>query len=89
MCWHLYVYLLLTSVVRTPVGLEDVSRYPYLLAELARSQGWTMNQLEKLAGRNFLRVFRKVEKVNYWKAHGSQGFPRKSARSNTHFAFAI
>jgi microsomal dipeptidase-like Zn-dependent dipeptidase len=58
------LHLLLTSVVRTPVGLEDVSRYPYLLAELARTQGWTMNQLEKLAGRNFLRVFRKVEKVN-------------------------
>lgn len=54
---------MLTSVVRTPVGLEDVSRYPYLLAELARTKGWTMNQLEKLAGRNFLRVFRKVEKV--------------------------
>jgi hypothetical protein len=32
-----------------------------------------MNQLEKLAGLNFLRVFRKVEKVNYWKAHGLIG----------------
>jgi membrane dipeptidase len=53
----------LGSVVRTPVGLEDVSRYPHLLAELARTKGWTMSQLEKLAGRNFLRVFRKVEKV--------------------------
>lgn len=51
------------GINRTPVGLEDVSRYPYLLAELARTKGWTMNQLEKLAGRNFLRVFRKVEKV--------------------------
>jgi membrane dipeptidase len=56
---------MLTSVVRTPVGLEDVSRYPYLLAELARTKGWTMSQLEKLAGRNFLRVFRKVEKVGH------------------------
>jgi membrane dipeptidase len=55
----------LTSAARTPVGLEDVSRYPYLLAELARTKGWTMSQLEKLAGRNFLRVFRKVEKVQY------------------------
>lgn len=51
------------GINRTPVGLEDVSRYPYLLAELARTKGWTMSQLEKLAGRNFLRVFRKVEKV--------------------------
>ncbi|KAJ9589158.1 hypothetical protein L9F63_013268, partial [Diploptera punctata] len=47
----------------TPVGLEDVSRYPYLLAELARTRGWTIRQLEKLAGSNLLRVFRKVEKV--------------------------
>lgn len=58
------------------MGLEDVSRYPYLLAELARTQGWTINQLEKLAGRNFLRVFREVEKVKYWKALGSEGFSR-------------
>jgi hypothetical protein len=35
-----------------------------------------MNQLEKLAGRNFLRVFREVEKVKYWKALGSEGFSR-------------
>jgi len=70
------------------VGLEDVSRYPYLLAELARTQGWTMNQLEKLAGRNFLRVFKKVEKVNFWKARGSEGFSRKSTRPNALFAFA-
>jgi len=69
------------------VGLEDVSRYPHLLAELARTHGWTMNQLEKLAGRNFLRVFRKVEKVNYWKAHGLEGFLRKCTRANTLFAF--
>jgi membrane dipeptidase len=43
-----------------PVGLEDVSKYPHLLAELAR-RGWTDEELEKLAGRNLLRVLRAAE----------------------------
>ncbi|XP_063217302.1 dipeptidase 1-like [Bacillus rossius redtenbacheri] len=51
------------GINRTPQGLEDVSRYPHLLAELARTRGWTMPQLEKLAGRNLLRVLGKAEKV--------------------------
>lgn len=45
-----------------PVGLEDVSRYPHLLAELVR-RGWTDEDLEKLAGRNLLRVLRAAEAV--------------------------
>lgn len=45
-----------------PLGLEDVSRYPHLLAELAR-RGWTDEELEKLAGRNLLRVMRAAEGV--------------------------
>ena len=36
-------------------GLEDVSRYPQLLMELAR-RGWRDDELAKLAGGNFLRV---------------------------------
>nr|WP_211302521.1 dipeptidase [Nannocystis exedens] len=43
-----------------PVGLEDVSKYPHLLAELAR-RGWTDEELEKLAGRNLLRALRAAE----------------------------
>jgi len=43
-------------------GLEDVSCYPALLAELMR-RGYTREDIQKLAGLNFLRVFRKVEKV--------------------------
>ncbi len=38
-----------------PAGLEDVSGYPRLLAELAR-RGWPAADLEKLTGRNMLRV---------------------------------
>nr|CAH0098173.1 unnamed protein product [Daphnia galeata] len=47
----------------TPQGLEDVSKYPYLFAELLQDPTWTEEDLRKLAGLNFLRVFRQVEKV--------------------------
>ena len=43
-------------------GLEDVSKYPYLFAELLR-RGWSEEDLGKLAQENILRVFRAVEKV--------------------------
>ncbi|XP_052894233.1 uncharacterized protein LOC128301683 [Anopheles moucheti] len=46
----------------TPRDLEDVSTYPRLFAELL-GDGWTVDELEKLAGRNLLRVFEEVEKV--------------------------
>lgn len=45
------------------VGLEDVSKYPDLFAELAR-RGWSDADLRKLAGKNVLRVFRAAEKVS-------------------------
>ena len=44
-----------------PPGLEDVSKYPNLIAELIR-RGWSDKQLAKLINGNFLRVWRKVEK---------------------------
>jgi membrane dipeptidase len=49
----------ITEVVE---GLEDVSTYPALFAELAR-RGWSDNDLSKLAGENFLRVFAQAEAV--------------------------
>jgi len=42
------------------VGLEDVSTYPALFAELSR-RGWTEPELRKLAGENLLRVWRNAE----------------------------
>jgi membrane dipeptidase len=45
-----------------PLGLEDVSCYPALLAELAR-RGWTEDELGKLAGGNVLRAMRQAEAV--------------------------
>jgi membrane dipeptidase len=45
-----------------PAGLEDVSSFPALLAELSR-RGWTEEELRKLAGENVLRVWRAAEDV--------------------------
>ena len=44
-------------------GLENVSRFPYLLAELAR-RGWSDADLRKVAGENFIRVFTRAEAVS-------------------------
>lgn len=46
-----------------PVGLEDVSKYPALFAELIR-RGWSDDDLIKLAGGNFLRALAQVEYVS-------------------------
>ena len=43
-------------------GLEDVSKYPNLFAELLR-RGYTPEDLKKIAGQNVLRVLRQAEAV--------------------------
>ncbi len=48
-----------------PVGLEDVSKYPDLFAELIR-RNYTDDDVAKIARKNLLRVFRAVEKVKYY-----------------------
>ncbi len=45
-----------------PEGLEDVSTYPKLLAELIR-RGWSDEDIRKLAGGNALRALEQAEKV--------------------------
>jgi len=45
-----------------PEGLEDVSRYPALLAELMR-RGYSRDEIKKVAGQNLLRVLRQAESV--------------------------
>jgi membrane dipeptidase len=44
------------------VGLEDVSKYPALTAELLR-RGYTDEDVKKILGRNILRVMRAAEGV--------------------------
>jgi membrane dipeptidase len=45
-----------------PVGLEDVSNYPDLFAELV-VRGWSDGDLKKLAGENILRALERAEQV--------------------------
>ncbi len=53
----------LDGITETVVGLEDVSKFPALFAELAR-RGWTDADLAKLANGNVLRVLAEAERVS-------------------------
>ncbi|KAH9036792.1 membrane dipeptidase-domain-containing protein [Lactarius deliciosus] len=50
------------GIDRCPTGLEDVSTYPVLVAELY-SRGWSADELRGFTGGNFLRVFAGAEDV--------------------------
>ena len=50
------------GIESTPVGLEDVSTFPVLLAELSR-RGWSEEDMRKVAGENLLRAWREAEAV--------------------------
>ena len=50
------------GITSVPVGLEDVSKYPALFAELVR-RGYSDQDLKKIAGLNVLRVWRKADEV--------------------------
>lgn len=67
---HTVYYLVSTQNLSSfdfslPKGLEDVSKYPDLFEALKQSNKtlWTQNNLEKVAGRNLIRVFKEVEAV--------------------------
>jgi len=51
------------GITENVVGLEDVSKYPALFAELAR-RGWTDADLAKLSNGNVLRILAEAEKVS-------------------------
>jgi membrane dipeptidase len=50
------------GIDETPEGLEDTSKYPHLFDKLAED-GWSREDLKKLAGLNLIRVFKDVEKI--------------------------
>nr|XP_025035416.1 dipeptidase 1 [Pelodiscus sinensis] len=50
------------GVTTVPQGLEDVSKYPDLVAELLRRK-WTEAEVKDALAGNLLRVFRKVEEI--------------------------
>jgi membrane dipeptidase len=49
------------GISSVPQGLEDVSKFPDLLAELLR-RGWSEGDVRKVAGLNALRVLREAER---------------------------
>jgi membrane dipeptidase len=51
------------GITSVPLGLEDVSKYPALTAELLR-RGYKDEEVKKILGLNILRVMRQVEKVS-------------------------
>ncbi|TEB37470.1 hypothetical protein FA13DRAFT_1752243 [Coprinellus micaceus] len=57
-----------------PVGLEDVSTYPALIAELYR-RGWNKYELGGLTGGNLLRILHKAEEVSH-KLRATGALPR-------------
>jgi membrane dipeptidase len=50
------------GITSVPQGLEDVSKYPALTAELLR-RGYKDDDIKKILGLNILRVMREVERV--------------------------
>jgi len=50
------------GITQVVFGLEDVSTYPDLIAELLR-RGYTDDDVRKIAGRNILRVMKRAEQV--------------------------
>jgi membrane dipeptidase len=50
------------GIPETPQGLDDVSAFPALFAELAR-RGWSVADMQKLAGENVLRALSRAEAV--------------------------
>jgi membrane dipeptidase len=50
------------GITEVPVGLEDVSKFPDLIAELLR-RGWSEQDVRKVAGLNVLRVLRATEQL--------------------------
>ena len=51
------------GTMQTPAGLEDVSKFPFLIAELLR-RGVSEESVKDIAGRNVLRVLDEVQQVS-------------------------
>lgn len=61
----MWFYNIWRDFSRVPIGLEDVSKFSDLfdLLKEKNPEIWTIANLEKLAGRNLVRVFTEAEEV--------------------------
>jgi len=50
------------GITSVPLGLEDASKFPDLIAEMLR-RGWSEQDVKKVAGLNALRVLGAAERV--------------------------
>lgn len=69
---------------RVPKGLEDVSKYPHLLAALLESEKWSEEDIAKLAGKNLIRVFKEVEAVSIHSRGIREIYAAHTMMSNTY-----
>jgi len=51
------------GVTTVPPGLEDVSKYPNIIAELLRRE-YRQGEIKKIFGENLMRVWRQTEKIS-------------------------
>ncbi|XP_073841541.1 dipeptidase 1-like [Musca autumnalis] len=76
------------SIELPPIGLEDVSKYPDLLATLLEDPNWSEEDIAMLAGKNFLRIMETVENVrDYWKRAAIQPIEQTVAQPKSQCAY--
>ena len=70
------------GITSVPAGLEDVSTFPLLVAELLR-RGYADEDIKKIASRNILRVLRAAEATAARIAAGGRGAAVVNSREST------
>ncbi|XP_067905366.1 dipeptidase 1 [Heterodontus francisci] len=68
------------GVSSVPAGLDDVSFYPDLVAELLRRK-WTDKEVKAALGENFIRVFQQVEQVKSNLAGNDEPIPYEQVQN--------
>jgi membrane dipeptidase len=56
------------GITSVPTGLENVSQFPDLIAELLK-RGWKVEDVKKVVGLNALRVLREAQRVSQQMKH--------------------
>ena len=56
------------GITSVPAGLENVSKFPDLVAELLK-RGWKVEDVKKIVGLNALRVLREAQRVSQQMKH--------------------